>query len=193
MALSEQTRSELRAIREGVELPGEYTQFMVRWIAFNRAYNELRRDDDETYRVMGLGDDMQVHWPEIIGPAASLVSMECIGGEHIPQQTLLRPNRWVKSATVFLRRSLRIKPGYPDCAKDPKFCRANKVAICWPVQADPWERTEMAALLRLIYQVRCNLFHGDRRLMTPDVQTNRDRELLAVSNHILNEMFGWLC
>lgn len=98
-----------------------------------------------------------------------------------------------KISDGFLRRSLRIKPDYPECAKDPEFCRANKVAICWPVQADPWERTEMSALLRLIYQVRCSLFHGKRRLTIPEFQTNRDRELLSVSNHILNTMFGWLC
>ena len=193
MSLSEQTRKELRALRDGVDLPGEYTQFMVHWIAFNRAYNELRFDEEESARVLGIGDDLQTHWKEVSGLARSLVSLECIGADRVQSQTLLRPNHWVKSATIFLRYRLRITPSYPNCRNDPSFCRANKVSICRPVNVDPWGRTEMAALLRLIYQVRCNLFHGDHQLTAPDTQTNRDRELVVVSTDILNSVFGWLC
>ncbi len=192
MSLSEQTRSELRALRHGVELPSDYLQFMVRWIAFNRAYNELRFDEEETYRVMGIGDDLRVHWKDITGEARQLVALECIGGERVPNHSLLRPNRWVKSATLFLRNRLSITPGYPHCANDPAFCRATKVAICRPVGVEPWERSEMAALLRLVYQIRCNLFHGEGHLSLPDVQTNHDLKLVATSINILNTVFGWL-
>ncbi len=192
MVLSEQTRLELKAIREGVSLPEEYAQFMVHWIAFNRAYNELRNDEEESNRVLGVGDELKQHWPEIIAPATALVRLECIGAERIPRQTLLRPTRWVKSATLFLRHQLKIIPSYPDCARDPSFCRENKVAICQPVGIDPWGRSEMAALLRLVYQVRCNLFHGEKRLGVRDVQTNQDQQLVKVSIIILNTVFMWL-
>jgi hypothetical protein len=165
---------------------------MVRWIAFNRAYNELRFDEEETYRVMGIGDDLRIHWKDITGEARQLVSLECIGGERIPNHSLLRPNRWVKSATLFLRNRLSITPGYPHCANDPAFCRTNKVAICRPIGVEPWERSEMAALLRLVYQIRCNLFHGEGHLSLPDVQTNHDLKLVATSINILNTVFGWL-
>ena len=193
MPLSEQTRKELTALRQGVELPGEYTHFMVHWIAFNRAYNELRFDEEETARVMGIGDALQVHWKEISGQAKTIVGLECIGADRVPQQTLLRPNRVVKSATIFLRYRLQVRPSFPNCRNDPSFCRTSKVSVCRTVNVEPWERTEMAALLRLVYQVRCNLFHGDKQLGIPDTQTNHDRELVAASTEILNSVFGWLC
>jgi hypothetical protein len=192
MALSEQTRLELIAIRQGVALPEEYGQFMIHWIAFNRAYNELRSDEDESNRVLGVGDELRQHWSEIIAPATALVRLECIGGESMPRQTLLRPTRWVKSATIYLREQLKIRPSFPECARDASFCREHKAAICQPVGVDPWGRSEMAALLRLVYQVRCNLFHGEKRLGVRDIQTNRDKELVTVSIIILNTVFKWL-
>ena len=70
--------------------------------------------------------------------------------------------------------------------------RANKVAICHPVNVEPWERSEMTALLRLVYQIRCNLFHGEAHLALTDVQTNHDLKLVATSMNILNTVFGWL-
>jgi hypothetical protein len=193
MPLTEQTKTELRAIREGIELPGEYTQFMVRWIAFNRAFNELQREPEETARVLGIGDALGSHWKEIIPLIRHLVALECVGGDRMPQQTLLRPNRPVKSATIYLRSRLSIKPGYPECSTNARFCRGSKVSMCRAVDVDPWERSELAAVLRIIYQVRCNLFHGEKQLVFPDVQTNQDRELIATANEILNSVFGWLC
>lgn len=193
MPLTEQTRKELIAIRDGIELPHEYTQFMVRWIAFNRAFNELRRDPDETARVLGVGDDLSSHWKEIIPQSQRLVQLECIGVDTVPQQTLLRPNRAVKAATAYLRQKMMIKPGYPECIQNPRFCRESKTAMCRAVGIEPWSHTEMAAVMRIIYQVRCNLFHGEKILAIPDVQTNKDGELIAISIEILNVVFGWLC
>jgi hypothetical protein len=192
LQLSPQTKAELRAIREGVELPNEYGQFMVRWIAFNRAFNELRSDEEETQRVLGIGDDLGEHWREIVPQIRRLVMLECIGADLAPHQTLLRPNRAVKSASIFLRQKMQIRPGYPDCL-NARICRERKVSLCRGVDVEAWERTEMAAVLRLIYQMRCNLFHGEKRLAIPDVQTNRDREFVSASSEILNAVFGWLC
>lgn len=192
MPLTEQTRSELRAIRQGIRLPDEYTRFMIGWIAFNRAYNELRRDEHETQRVLGVGDDLMLHWPEIVPQAAELLRLECIGSDVVPRRSLLRPNRWVKSASMFLRRSMRLQPAYPFCCVDRTFCRHGKYTICREVELMEWDRTEMAALLRLVYQVRCNLFHGEKRLSLADVQSNHDRRLVNTSMNILNTVFGWL-
>jgi hypothetical protein len=193
MPLTEQTRKELTAIRDGIDLPNEYTQFMVHWIAFNRAFNELRRDGEETARVLGLGDDLANRWHEIIPQTRRLVQLECIGVDVMPHETLLRPSRVVKAATIYLRQQLRIKPGYPECIQNPRFCRASKTSMCQAVGIEPWTRSEMAAVMRIIYQLRCNLFHGDKRLGFSDVQTNQDLELVAISNEILNVVFGWLC
>ena len=193
MQLTEQTRKELNAIREGIDLPNEYTQFMVHWIAFNRAFNELRRESEETARVLGLGDDLSSRWHEIIPQTRRLVQLEYIGVDVVPHEMLLRPNRMVKAATVYLRQQLRIKPGYPECVQNPRFCRASKTSMCQSVGIEPWTRSEMAAVMRIIYQLRCNLFHGDKRLGFSDVQTNQDLELVAISNEILNAVFGWLC
>jgi hypothetical protein len=192
MPLSQQTQTELRAIRAGVDLPNEYSQFMVRWIAFNRAFNELRGDADETQRVLGMGDDLRDHWREIIPQTRQLVLLECVGADEVPHQALLRPNRAVKSATLFLRERMLIRPGYPECLK-ARVCRDRKVSLCRAVDVDPWEHSELAAVLRIIYQMRCNLFHGEKRLFAPDAQTNQDKVLVSASNEILNTMFGWLC
>ena len=193
MPLTTQTKKELAAIRDGILIPNEYPQFMVHWIAFNRAFNELRSDSEETARVLGIGDDLASRWHEIIPQTRSLVQLECIGVDAIPQEALLRPNRAVKSATVYLRQQLRIRPGYPECIRNRQFCRESKTLMCRAVGIEPWERSEMAAVMRIIYQVRCNLFHGEKRLALPDVQTNRDLELVALSSEILNAVFGWLC
>ncbi len=192
MPLTEQTRSELRAIRQGFRLPDEYTRFMICWIAFNRVYNELRRDEQETQRVLGVGDDLMAYWPEITPLAAELLHLECIGSDIVPRRSLLRPNRWVKSASIFLRRQMQLQPAYPFCCVDRLFCRRGKYSMCREVEVMEWDRTEMAALLRLVYQVRCNLFHGDKRLSLPDAQTNHDRHLVLTSIGILNTVFGWL-
>jgi hypothetical protein len=192
MQLTEQTKTELRAIREGIELPGEYIQFMVRWIAFNRAFNELRSEPEETARVLAIGDDLHGHWKEIIPQIRRLVALECVGADRLPHQTLLRPNRPVKSATIFLRVRLSIMPGYPECTLNQRFCRESKISMCRPVDVEPWDRSELTAVLRIIYQVRCNLFHGENQFIVPDIQTNQDRELLATANEILNSIFGWL-
>jgi hypothetical protein len=192
MQLSQQTKAELRAIRDGIDLPNEYGQFMVHWIAFNRAFNELRHDEEETQRVLGVGDGLGEHWREIIPQTRRLVMLECIGADVVPHQTLLRPNRAVKSASIFLRQRLQIRPGYPECL-NARICRDGKTSLCRAVDVDAWERSEMAAVLRIIYQLRCNLFHGEKRLAVPDVQTNKDRELVGASSEILNAIFGWLC
>jgi hypothetical protein len=193
MPLTLETKNELLAIRDGIDLPNDYIQFMVRWIAFNRAFNELRKDADETARVLGLADDLSERWREIIPQSRRMVLLECIGADAVPNEPLLRPNRAVKSATVYLRQKLMIKPGYPACIQDGTFCRRSKISMCSAVGIEPWNRSEMAAVLRIIYQLRCNLFHGEKRLTTPDVHTNKDREFIAVSNEILAAIFGWLC
>ena len=193
MPLTEQTRKELTAIRGGIILPNEYAQFMVHWIAFNRAFNELRKDSEETARVLGIGDDLSGRWKEIIPQSRRLVQLECVGVDAVPYETLLRPNRAVKAATTYLRQKLMIKPGYPECITNPKFCRLSKTAMCQAVGIEPWNHSEMAAVMRIIYQIRCNLFHGEKRLAIPDVQTNKDQELIAISNEILNEVFAWMC
>ena len=43
----------------------------------------------------------------------------------------------------------------------------------------------MGALLRLVYQVRCNLIHGDKRFMARGFQGDRDHELVRLSYKIL--------
>jgi hypothetical protein len=193
MPLTEQTRTELSAIRNGIDLPMEYTQFMVHWIAFNRAFNELRNDSEETARVLGVGDDLSSRWREIIPQSRRLVQLECIGSDAVQQEALLRPNRVVKSATIYLRQKLMIRPAYPECMQNAKLCRESKTAMCRSVGIEPWNRSEMAAVMRIIYQLRCNLFHGEKRLALLNVQTNKDLELIAIANDILNAVFGMLC
>jgi len=49
---------------------------------------------------------------------------------------------------------------------------------------------EVAALLRLVYQVRCNLVHGKKRIGQEDTQSNRDKDLIHLSTTILDRVIS---
>ena len=50
----------------------------------------------------------------------------------------------------------------------------------------------MAALMRLVYQVRCSLVHGEKRLGRMNYQTNRDRELIRLADEIMTHFLNWI-
>lgn len=184
--LSPETQEELKLYIDGddPEIPYEYLRFALAWSTFNRVYNENRIERFETQQVINIGDQLEGIWDAVAGLARELVSIECIGGEKDPSG-ILRPKPEVKSATLFLRNHFHLDESIPG--EDCHFaeCRPEKRLVCNPVQAQPWSHSRMAALLRLVYQVRCNLVHGDKRLMVQGYQRDRDQQLVHLSNEIL--------
>jgi hypothetical protein len=192
MLIADDTRLEIEAIlRRDFWLPEEYQAFLVKWLAFNRAYNDLdlgvSRDSE---KVLAVGKELQRHWNEMSELATQLVSLECIGGKRVKDSNLLKPDKWVKSATLYLREQLGLLPHADPFVCQFAACRPEKQRLCNGVTPEPWDKGEMAALLRLVYQVRCNLVHGDKRLYSQSPQTGRDLELITVSTVILDRVLA---
>jgi hypothetical protein len=86
--------------------------------------------------------------------ARQIAEVECVGdggGENSPQPE-------AKSATVFLRELLGIEHDR-ICLE---VCREVKRRECLNLGFGSWTGNPTTALLRIIYQIRCNLFHGDK-------------------------------
>jgi hypothetical protein len=157
-------------------------------MAFNRAYNELETVRGDWKKVESFAERHKGHWPKLRGLAAELASLECIGSEPVEDSDLVAPPGAVKVATHFLREHLGLTADidmhhcvFASCQRD------EKRRICDRVNYQPWTGSELSALLRLVYQVLCNLMHGEKRLMNNDeFQTNRDRELIRISSQILD-------
>ncbi|HEC36341.1 MAG TPA: hypothetical protein ENI39_07390 [Anaerolineae bacterium] len=194
MPIAQDTRREIEAVLdEGFLLPNSYHSFLVKWVAFNRAYNDLDlRVNGDREKVLAVGERLQDHWGEVSDLARRLVSLECIGGERVEGSDLLKPTEWVKSATLYLRERFSLAPSTDQQACEFAACRPEKQRLCNGVKHDPWDKEEMAALLRLVYQVRCNLVHGDKRLSGQNTQTNRDRRLIEISTQVLDRVLELL-
>lgn len=186
LSLSTETQEELTLFANDhePEMPREYMRFAFAWMTFNRIYNENNADPSEPRRVIGMGDQLEGIWDKVSGLAHTLVSLECIGGERDPSG-ILKPKPEVKSATIYLREYFHIDDGIDSNDCHFHACRPEKRAVCNPVASDPWGRSKMGALLRLVYQVRCNLVHGDKRLMASGFQRERDHRLVELSYEIL--------
>ena len=192
MPISKDTRQEIQAVLgQDFRLPDAYQTFVVKWVAFNRAYNELENGQD-SQKVLAVGQRLQGHWAEVRELAVRLASLECIGGERVKGSELLKPTKWVKSATLFLRGQLGLNQASDPHGCEFADCRPEKRKLCGAVASSAWDKSEIAALLRLVYQVRCNLVHGDKRLGREDIQTKRDYDLVDISTQVLDRVLGML-
>jgi len=193
MPIAKDTRREIEAVLdEGFRLSTSYQSFLIKWMAFNRAYNDLDLGvNGDREKVLAVGKRLQDHWGEVSDLARQLVSLECIGSERVEGSDLLKPTKWMKSATLYLRERLNLVSPADPRACEFAACRAKKRELC-NEGSDPWHEQEMAALLRLVYQVRCNLVHGDKRLAGQDIQTNRDGQLVQISTQIVDRVLELL-
>ena len=199
MPITDDTRLEIEAVLDRhFRLRDESHDFLVRWMAFNRAYNELdlelpANEHGDRAKAVAVGDQtLADQWDGFSALAARLVSLECIGVDPVDDSRLLRPDCWVKGATYYLREVLDLGSGTSVQQCRFVFCRLEKRELCLEVDPTDWDKTRMAALLRLVYQVRCNLVHGDKSIVREDIQTNRDRELIDVSVEILDRVLAHL-
>ena len=194
MPITQDTSQEIQNLLNGDQhLPAQYGSFLLKWLAFNRAYNDTETDRQEVNRVINFAGRFEHRWVEIKPLAEELVWLECIGGERIAGTDLLRPKRQVKSATHYLRQTLGLDQTI-DAAncKFPRCVRDDKRLLCNQVATDPWMIGNMSALICLVYQVRCSLMHGDKRLANEDYQTNRDRHLVHLCSEIITPVLIWV-
>lgn len=144
-----------------------------------------------------MGDYLQSHWQEVEPFAKELISLECVGGDKVPPFPILAPQSEVKSATLYLREKLGLHPAPNPLRCSFHACRAEKKQVCDPVacnraKIDEWRGREMAALFRIVYQVRCNLVHGEKQLSREGFQASRDRKLVQVPDEIMDQVLEWL-
>jgi hypothetical protein len=135
--------------------PAPYNTFFVQWMLFNSYYSKYRDRDKKS--VMKFADEHgDTLWKKdrIQSVAKEFSEIECVG-EGIGGNP---PHPEVKSATTFLRELLDIDHDR-ICSN---ICREEKRLQCSSVKLSSWEGNPASALLRISYQIRCNLFHGDK-------------------------------
>jgi hypothetical protein len=72
---------------------------LVKWLAFNRPYNDLGYKGKDHEKVLAFAEEHQNVWDEVSGWATHLVFLECIGGERVP--TLCLPARAPPEASAW--------------------------------------------------------------------------------------------
>ena len=103
-----------------------------------------------------------------------LVSLECVGkgrNDAIPWND-------IKQATLYLRKEFQIN-------SDDICDTCRKKNSCTKQSLDGFQKFE--AIMRILYQIRCNLFHGDK----PDLygaQGDRNKKLVYIGNRILTNI-----
>ncbi len=135
--------------------PAPYNMFFVQWMLFNSYYSKYRTGDKKS--VMKFANEHgDILWgnDKIQSVAKEFSEIECVG-EGIGANP---PHLEVKSATIFLRELLGIDHDR-ICSN---ICREEKKLQCSSVRLSNWEGNPASALLRISYQIRCNLFHGDK-------------------------------
>jgi len=193
MPISSDTQNEIHVIlREGGNFPPHYASFTMKWLTYNRTYNEIETGRDRE-KAIALAERFEHRWSEVENLARALVSLECIGGKRVPTSDLLQPISEVKSATHYLRLQLGLETNI-----DPANCRfggcerPEKKNLCNQVAIVPWNKSNIAALMRLVYQVRCSLVHGEKRLGRMNYQTNHDHDLVRFSDEIMTHFLTWI-
>jgi len=87
------------------------------------------------------------------------------------------PSKYVKTATKQLREKLGI-------VNECENCREIKRRECQRIALTDYIYEPFEAILKIIYQIRCNLFHGNKLVLEGD-QFERDRKLINAGNSIL--------
>jgi len=163
---------------ESKNFPKEFQEFFSKWILLNLYYNEISRKRKEIYRVLDFGRRHENLFDRVKDDAVELAKIECVG-EGLGVSP---PNRWVKTATLQLRKKLRM-----DIKSACVACRSEKRQRCLGVKAEKYEFGRMEALMRILYQIRCNLFHGGKT-EHEEFHLERNKILIRTGNHILENI-----
>ena len=163
-------------------IPRPYKTFFSRWSIFNTIYNELcPHCKHDWQKIQAFGTKYEKLWDYVSDLAQKLVETECVGNKRGSEP----PNKWVKSATLFLRNYFKINPE-PIC----KECTKSKP--CQNVLETPEYSKPLPALLTIINQIRNNLVHGDKNEPFNDFERKRNEYLANIGSEILKILLGGL-
>ena len=173
--------SAVETIREWLEkgnsLPDESDLFFKMWVLINAYYNEVYKEGEEWKRVLHFGRDFGNIFGNLDRTNLGVfVVPECIGKGELAEP----PNQYVKKASEVLKRKLGI---IYNCEK----CRGDKKQHCQNIPLDNHNFQDFEALMRILYQIRCNLFHG-AKLAQNEYQKRRNQELVTQGNIVLKNI-----
>ena len=164
-------------IERPIKVPENYTEFFIQWTLLNLYYNAKYSDLREEYKkILKFGVCFKFLFNKLKDKEENikiLIKDECIGNGRSTSV----PSDHVKTATIQLREKLGIANGCENC-REIKRRECQKIALTDHIY-EPFE-----AILRVIYQIRCNLFHGNKLVLEGD-QFERDRKLINAGNSIL--------
>jgi hypothetical protein len=151
--------------------PPSFIAFIYRWMAFNGWMSAVTLGDSDREMIDALAAS-----PRLVDAYDQLMAGDAAFAQMVSAFATMWPVLNVKS--------VRAKLGYAAFREHDRptllaLCAANNVKQqprAWVAGAVPsWEQ-----LLRTIYQVRCNLFHGEK-----SPQVFRDYELVTASDKII--------
>ncbi|SRR5258706_6780851 len=166
--------------------PTNFTDFFLRWMLFNSYCNKYQVGDKQ-----GVIEFAKEHgsntWSnlKIQDIALQLAKSECVGNGMNDAP----PHPEVKFATEILQKNFRV-----DHQKIcQEVCRATKRGNCAAITSTDFYPpvTPVMAIYRIIYQVRCNLFHGDKVDLNA-WQMERDEFLVSCGTHLMNETLKYI-
>ncbi len=164
-------------VKHGTDYPEFYHNFFTKWTLINPLYNACStKKDCEPRRITDFGEKNENLWdPAIEDYTKMLVRLECVG----EGKNDLLPNEYVRTATLHLRRELHITD---DVCSD---CRKKNTCDCSEMLNANFHKLD--ATIRILYQIRCNLFHGDK----PELEGNqgeRNKKLIKIGDRILTDI-----
>lgn len=161
------------------DYPEDFLLLFFRWTLLNSYYNELSKKSNEIDRVLEFGRKYEKLFSAVKDYAIDIAKTECIGNGKGEKP----PNTWIKTASLQLRKALDIN--LEDvCAN----CRKAKRRKCQIITTKPYNFGKMEALMRILYQIRCNLFHGDKTEYQNGAQVERNKFLIKIGNNILEKV-----
>jgi len=163
------------------EYPDAFSRFFTLWTLLNLYYNQSSQKDHELDRVLDFGRQNEKLFPFLKELTARMIVTECVGnGKEIQP-----PNSFVKTATLHLRGVLGIDTK-PICEN----CRQAKRQHCEKIACETYVYGNMEAVARILYQIRCNLFHGDKTEYLDGFQAQRNRFLVKIGSEIVKQILS---
>ncbi|QOG06396.1 hypothetical protein IGS74_18005 [Aureimonas sp. OT7] len=169
-------------LHDRAEREQSFMSFVFRWMAFNGWMAAVTGEERDFEMIGALAAE-----PRMIAAYDALMNSDVEFRQRVEEFTLHWP--------VLSVSSVRAKLGFGafrrlDRAALIAACAAANVRIQpagWAAGIPTWEQ-----LLRVIYQIRCNLFHGEK-----SERSVRDRTLIESANTILAMLvarsgcYGW--
>ena len=158
--------------------PDYYYDFFLQWSLINPLYNACSRNKKEVCRVIDFGKKFGNLWNDNIESLSKkLVALECVGVGRNGAQ----PNKYVRLATLYLRKEFQLNSNICSNCKKKDYCERD----------GNYNFHKLDAIMRILYQIRCNLFHGDKPELI-ESQGERDKKLVRIGNEILTNILQQL-